>query len=188
MAARVKRSVEQAEATVDALLTLASSELAQTAREPVDLATAAEDALDAAAPAITERRLIIEAALDPARTRGDRVLLERMIANLVDNAVRHNAWGGWVGIRTSHRDDIALFEIANTGPRVPDDEIPRLFEPFARARERINSRDGLGLGLSIANAIATAHGATIAAQGRPDGGLRIAVAIGLDQGGAGLSS
>ncbi|MGH2890179.1 MAG: histidine kinase dimerization/phospho-acceptor domain-containing protein [Solirubrobacteraceae bacterium] len=83
MAERVKRSVERAEATIEALLTLATSEIGPMARELVDLATAAEDALDAAAAAIEERRLEVEAALAPALTRGDRVLLDRMVANLV---------------------------------------------------------------------------------------------------------
>jgi signal transduction histidine kinase len=177
MATRVNRSIEQAEATVEALLTLASSEVGALATEPIDLATAAEDALDAVAPAIRERRLTIEASLEPAPTQGDRVLLERMIANLVDNAVRHNNPGGWIGIRTNNRADSALFDIANTGPVVSEEQIPTLFEPFARAQGRTNSVDGVGLGLSIANAIATAHGATIIASGRAGGGLHVAVAI-----------
>lgn len=181
MAARVKRSIEQAEATVEALLTLASSELGPAAHESVDLATAAEDALDAAEPAIAERRLTVESALEPARTAGDRVLLERMIANLVENAVRHNNPDGWIGIRTRNQGGAAVFEIANTGPSVPEGQIPTLFEPFARAHERINSKDGVGLGLSIANAIATAHGATITAHARADGGLEVSVVIELEE-------
>jgi signal transduction histidine kinase len=181
MANRVKRSIAQAEATVEALLTLATSEVGPVAQEAVDLATAAEDALDAAGPAITERRLTIEAALDPARTMGDRVLVERMIANLVENAVRHNYPGGWIGLRTSNEADAAVFEIANTGPSVPEEQIPTLFEPFARAHQRIRSSDGVGLGLSIANAIATAHGATITAHGRADGGLQVSVAMSVPE-------
>ena len=181
MAVRVNRSVEQAEATVEALLTLASSEVGPLAREPVDLATAAEDALDAAGPAIRERHLTIEASLEPASTRGDRVLLERMIANLVDNAVRHNNPSGWIGIRTNNRGDTALFDISNTGPNVSEEQIPALFEPFARAQGRTSSADGVGLGLSIANAIATAHGARIVASGRAGGGLHVVVAIAPDE-------
>jgi signal transduction histidine kinase len=177
MATRVKGSVHQAEATVEALLTLASTELGPTTHELVDLATAAEDALDAAAPAITERHLTVNAALEPARVNGDRVLLERMIANLVDNAVRHNNQSGWIEIRTSSEADAAVFEIANTGPRIPEDQLPTLFEPFARAAQRINSQEGIGLGLSIANAIANAHGTTITAHNRPEGGLQVTVAI-----------
>jgi signal transduction histidine kinase len=177
MAERVSRSIHQAEATVEALLTLATSELPPIAQEQVDLATAAEDALDAVSAELAAGRLTVDAALEPAMAQGDRVLLERMIANLVENAVRHNVPDGWLNVRTVQRDDIALFEIANTGPHVADEQLPVLFEPFARAKQRLNTADGVGLGLSIANAIAVAHGATIAARGRPEGGLEVSVAI-----------
>jgi signal transduction histidine kinase len=176
MAARVKRSVEHAEATIEALLTLATSEAGPTtARDAIDLATAAEDALDASGSEIDQRRITVDAALDPAPARGDRVLVERMIANLVQNAVRHNNQGGWIGLRTIRQDDSAVFEIANTGPTVAAEQIPNLFEPFARARQRLNHVDGVGLGLSIARAIARAHDATITSRPRPGGGLEMSV-------------
>jgi signal transduction histidine kinase len=177
MAADVKRSVERAEATVEALLTLATSEVGPAAQEPIDLATAAEDALDAAHAAIAQRQIKVDAALEPAPARADRVLIQRMIANLVENAVRHNTPDGWIGIRTLHDSDGALFEIANTGARVPAEQIPTLFEPFARAEQRLNSSDGVGLGLSIASAIARAHHAAINARPRPDGGLVVSVTL-----------
>jgi signal transduction histidine kinase len=177
MAERVKRSVERAEATVEALLTLATSEVGPAAHETIDLATAAEDALDAAHAAIDHRHLKVEAALGPAPARGDPVLLERMIANLVENAVLHNNPGGWIGIRTIQDGEGAVFKIANTGPTVPAEEIPTLFEPFARAKQRLNSSDGVGLGLSIASAIARAHNATIIGRPRPGGGLEMSVTI-----------
>jgi signal transduction histidine kinase len=177
MAVRVKRSVEQAEVTIEALLTLATSELGPTAQEPIDLATAAEDALDATSPATDQRHITVDAALAPALTRGDRVLVERMVANLVENAVRHNNPGGWIGVRTAQENGSAVFEIANTGPDVPAEEIPTLFEPFARAEERLASSDGVGLGLSIASAIARAHEATISARPRAGGGLEMSVAL-----------
>ena len=100
-----------------------------------------------------------------------------MIANLVENAVRHNNPGGWIGIRTIQRPDSAVFEIANTGPSIPAEHIPTLFEPFAREKQRLNSPDGVGLGLSIASAIARAHNATITARPRPGGGLEMSVTI-----------
>ena len=177
MAARVQRSVERAEATVEALLTLATSEVGPTAQDAIDLATAAEDALDATHAATDQRHIKVDATLEPALARGDRVLLERMIANLVENAVRHNNAGGWIGIRTIQQGDSAVFEIANTGASVPAEQIPTLFEPFARAKQRLNSSDGVGLGLSIASAIARAHNATITARPRPGGGLEMSVTI-----------
>ncbi|MGH2894546.1 MAG: sensor histidine kinase [Solirubrobacteraceae bacterium] len=177
MAERVKRSVERAEQTIEALLTLATSEAGTTLGEAIDLATAAEDALEAAHAAIDHRRLTVDAELEAAPTSGDRVLIERMIANLVDNAVRHNNFDGWVGIRTARQNGGAVFEIANTGPTVPSAQIPTLFEPFARAAERIDPTEGVGLGLSIASAIAAAHHATIAARPRVGGGLEVSVAL-----------
>jgi signal transduction histidine kinase len=177
MAVRVKRSVQQAEATVEALLALATSELGPTTEQEIDLATAAEDALDATRPAIEQRHLEVDAALEPTHARGDRVLLERMIANLLENAVRHNHPGGWISIRTIQHSDSAVFEIANTGPSVPAEQIPTLFEPFARTKQRLNSSDGVGLGLSIASAIARAHKATITGRPRPGGGLEMSVTI-----------
>jgi signal transduction histidine kinase len=177
MAARIVRSVERAESTVEALLTLAISEVGPAAQESIDLATAAEDALDATHAAIDQRQITVEAALAPAIARGDRVLLERMIANLVENAVLHNNPGGWIGLRTIQQVDSAVFEIANTGDSVPAEQILTLFEPFARAKLRLNSSDGVGLGLSIASAIACAHNATITAHPRPGGGLEMSITI-----------
>ena len=177
MADRVERSVVRAEATVEALLTLATSEVGPATHESIDLATAAEDALDATHAATDQRHIKVEAALEPAVARGDRVLLERMIANLVENAVRHNNPGGWIGVRTMQQNGSAIFEIANTGPSVPADQIPTLFEPFVRATERLNSSDGVGLGLSIASTIARAHNATITARPGAGGGLEVSVTI-----------
>jgi signal transduction histidine kinase len=179
MAARVKRSVERAEATVEALLALATSQLPPVAREVIDLATAAEDALDATHTAIDQRDIEVDAALEPALAQGDRLLVERMIANLVENAARHNHARGWIGVHTGQRNGAAVFEIANTGPDVQAEQIPTLFEPFARAEQRLNSADGVGLGLSIAQAIASAHNATIIARPRAGGGLEIEVAMPL---------
>lgn len=177
MAARVRSSIERAEATIEALLTLATSELGACTAENVDLATAAEDALDDARRAIDQRAIQVEAALEPAPTRGDRVLLERMIANLVENAVRHNHTGGSIWIRTHQLGKSSVFEVANTGPKVPPDQIPVLFEPFARARPRLDFGDGVGLGLSIADAIARAHDAEVSVRSRPEGGLELSVAV-----------
>jgi signal transduction histidine kinase len=177
MAIRVKRSVDRAEATIEALLALATSELPPETEQPVDLATAAEDALDALSGAIAKRGLTVELELQPATAVGERVLVERMIANLVENAVRHNTAEGWIRIQTLQRADGAVFEIANTGPHVAEEQIPTLFEPFGRAQQRLNADNGVGLGLSIANAIAQAHGATIAAHSRPEGGLELSVVM-----------
>ncbi len=170
----VSRSVDQATTTVEALLTLSSAEVSPRVRTAVDLAPAAEDALDAAAAEIARRRLSVDADTQPALTTGDRVLIERLVGNLVDNAVRHNVDDGEIVLRTFARDGIAQLVVSNSGPELDGELIPTLFEPLARG-ERTGSIDGVGLGLSIAQAIARSHGATIEAHARAGGGLEVQV-------------
>jgi signal transduction histidine kinase len=103
-----------------------------------------------------------------------------MIWNLVDNAVRHNEPGGWIRLRTGSSDAAVYLEIANSGPIIPDDAVPSLFEPFRRMEGRTGVRDGVGLGLSIARSVVTAHRATFTARSQPTGGLDISVVIPRD--------
>jgi signal transduction histidine kinase len=175
MAARVRRSVDRAESMIDALLTLAISDRGAAASEPFDLATAVEDALDAAAPGISRLGLRVTSDLGTAETAGDPHLLDRMVGNLVDNAVRHNEPGGWISLRTGGHEGSAFLEITNGGPVLPDEAVPTLFEPFRRIAGRSSAQGGVGLGLSIAQSIATAHGAVVRARSQPGGGLDIRV-------------
>ena len=182
MAVRVRHSIDKAESMVEALLTLAVSDQGKLSTEFTDLATWAEDAIDAAAPEIERLDLHVDAKLDPAETTGDPQLLERMIWNLVDNAVRHNEPGGWVRLRTGSGDAAVYLEVANSGPLIPDDAVFSLFEPFRRMNARTGVRDGVGLGLSIARSVITAHHATVTARSQPGGGLDISVVIPQPQG------
>jgi len=177
LAVRVRRSIDRAESMVEALLTLAVSDQGKLSTEFTDLATWAEDAIDAAAPEIERLGLRVDALLDPAETAGDPQLLERMISNLVGNAVRHNEPGGWIRLRTGSSDAAVYLEIANSGPFIPDDIVPALFEPFRRMQDRTGVRDGIGLGLSIARSVVTAHRATVTARSQPAGGLDISVVV-----------
>jgi len=177
MAVRVRRSIDRAEGMAEALLTLAVSDQGKLSTEFSDLATWAEDAIDAAAPEIERLDLHVDTKLDPAETTGDPQLLERMISNLVDNAVRHNEPGGWIRLRTGTSDAAAYLEIANSGPFIPDDAVPSLFEPFRRMQARTGVRDGVGLGLAIARSVVTAHRAAVTARSQPAGGLDISVVI-----------
>lgn len=177
MAARVRRSIDRAETMIEALLALAVSEHGTLGTEFTDLATCAEDAIDAATPDIERLNLHLDALLDPAETTGDAQLLERMIQNLIDNAVRHNQPGGWIKLRTGTSAAAVYLQIANSGPYIPDDAVPTLFEPFRRMQARTGVGEGFGLGLSIARSILTAHHATLTARSRPTGGLDISVLI-----------
>jgi len=180
MAVRVRRSVDRAESMIEALLTLAVSDQGTLSTEFTDLATWAEDAIDAAAAEIERLDLRIDSKLDPAETTGDPQLLERMISNLIDNAVRHNEPGGWIRLRTGSNDRSVYLEVANSGPFIADEAVPSLFEPFRRMTARTGVRDGVGLGLSIARSVGTAHHAALTARSQPAGGLTISVVIPRD--------
>jgi signal transduction histidine kinase len=180
IAVGVRRSIDRAESMIEAMLTLAVSDQGKLSTEFTDLATWAEDAIDAAAPEIKRLDLHVDTKLDPAETTGDPQLLERMIWNLVDNAVRHNQPGGWIRLRTGSRDAAVYLQIANSGPFIPDDVVPSLFEPFQRMEARTGVRGGFGLGLSIARSVVTAHRATVTARSQPAGGLDISVVLPRD--------
>jgi signal transduction histidine kinase len=172
MAQDVRVAVDHAEGLVEALLTLARNERGLTVREDVDLATVAEDVLDSVEPLDRHPH----ASLRPALTAGDPVLLERLLANLVDNAVRYNVPGGDVWVATSIVDGRPTAVVANTGPVIPPDAVGGLFEPFHRLHDRTTS-DGFGLGLAIVASIAAMHHGTVTARPRPGGGLRIVLTM-----------
>jgi signal transduction histidine kinase len=118
----------------------------------------------------------VVSSLEPAPLEGDPRLVERLVANLVDNAVRHNVAGGTVSVRTGGRSGGAWLLVSNDGPLVNPDQIERLYEPFERlGAERTAWGEGFGLGLCIVRAVATAHDATLRTVARPAGGLSIEV-------------
>ena len=163
---------------IDALLKLASSESGLNGREPVDLAAVVAATLLDLQPEINRLRIHIEKVTTPAWLHGDPLLLERLIANLLTNAVRHNVPDGHVEVLTATKEGQALLSVTNTGPLIAPGEVDRLFQPFQRLDpRRAHHKDGHGLGLSIVRAIATAHRATINAEPAPHGGLSIYVAF-----------
>jgi signal transduction histidine kinase len=182
---RVLTANEDQERLIEALLTLARSERGIERRERFDLATLTGDVLLTRHPEARRRGLRIVATLSSAPTSGDPRLVERLVTNLVDNAVRHNVTQGQVEVMTGTRSGQAVLSVVNSGPVIPSAELDRLFQPFQRlGAERIGHRDGLGLGLSIVQAIAVAHGATLTTGARPEGGLSIDVRFPAIGGGA----
>jgi signal transduction histidine kinase len=168
-------NVEQ-ESLIESLLTLATGESGIDQHEQVDLAAVADEVLQAHHTEAGRLGLRIEAATGPAAVHGDLLLAERLVANLIDNAIRHNVSGGQVEVRTGSRNGSAVLSVVNTGPVISAAEVGRLFEPFQRlSARRTTSLDGHGLGLSIVHAIATAHGAVIAAHAQASGGLAVEV-------------
>jgi signal transduction histidine kinase len=171
---RVLASEQHLEQLIDALLALTRGQAGLARHERSDLAVLATRALQAQHPEVERLSLDVHATFDPAPTAGDSRLLERLITNLIDNAIRHNIPGGDLEITTATRDRHAFLSIANTGPTVPPEEIERLFQPFQRLVDvRTQHNSGHGLGLSIVQAIANAHRAELTARARPQGGLTI---------------
>jgi signal transduction histidine kinase len=168
MAADIRAAVDHAEHLIGALLILARNERGLTIREATDLATAAEDVLDTATPGDRQ----VHTMLEPAAISGDPVLTERLVANLVDNAIRYNHPGGDIWISTQTVAGCSQLTVANTGPVISPADAGRIFQPFQRLHDR-TSHDGSGLGLAIVDSIAAIHGATIDARPNPVGGLAI---------------
>lgn len=155
---------------LESLLTLAGSERGLERREPVDLAAVTGQVISDSA---TELRF--ETRLEPAMVSGDRALVERLVANLVDNALGYNVPGGFVEVTTATVGFSAAITVVNTGPTIPAEQMARLFEPFQRLDRTVGRQGHHGLGLSIVRAIAGAHDAEIAAEARADGGMAVTV-------------
>jgi signal transduction histidine kinase len=173
---RVLAVGEQQERTIDALLTLARSERGVERREPLLLDALTAKILDEHRAEIARRGLRLDSELDRAPIAGDRRLIERLIANLLDNAIQHNSHDGWLTVASSLEAEEALLTVANSGPVIAPEELASLVRPFQRlGTDRTSHDGGHGLGLSIVDAIATAHGAELAVHAQPAGGLRVEV-------------
>ena len=163
----------QQERLLEACLTLARSQGGRQRCEPVDLAAVAAEALRAHDRGGLGRVVVLE----PAWTIGDPDLLERLAANLVSNAIRHNIVGGRIEVATRAESGRAHLTVANTGPLVPAGGAPAPLPTVPATRASTSRSDGVGLGLAIVQAIADAHDATVTAEARPGGGLGIDVAF-----------
>jgi signal transduction histidine kinase len=172
------------ERLTDGLLTLASGEQRAAERHPVALAEVVEHVVAELRPVADKAAVAIETALEPGIVSGDAFLLERLIQNLIENAIQYNIpETGWVRITTATVGDSIELVVENTGPSVPVHEVPGLFEPFRRlaATERLagarGTVRGAGLGLSIVRSVARTHGGEVQATPRVGGGLVVRVRI-----------
>ena len=181
---KLLRLGEQQEQLIDGLLTLASSERGIERWEPFDLAEVAGQAIASRRPEAESRGIQMGASLAAAPAAGDPSLAASLLANLADNALRHNVAGGWAEITTATWAGRAIVSVRNTGPVIPPGEVDRLTRPFQRlGHPRVRRADGHGLGLAIVSAIARAHGASLSATARPEGGLDIEVSFPAPSGG-----
>jgi signal transduction histidine kinase len=167
----------QQERLLEALLTLASSQRGLDHREPIDLSAVSDTVLLTLQSEAARLGLKLQTRTEPAPTGGDPRLIERLVANLLDNAVDYNIPDGRVEVVTGTKAGRAFLSVANTGPVIMPEQIDRLFEPFQRLgtdRTR-HTNDHHGIGLSIVRAIADAHDATLTARPHPRGGLQIEI-------------
>jgi signal transduction histidine kinase len=174
---------EQQERLIAGLLTLARGERGLDRFEPLDLAALAGAAAAARRDDADDAQVSLATSISAAMAAGDPGLTERLVANLVDNAIRYNAAGGRVEIGTGTRAGRPYLTVANTGPVIPPDQLGRLFRPFQRMDPARRAPGGLGLGLAIVSAIAAAHGADLRAVTRAGGGLAIDVVFPAPLGG-----
>jgi signal transduction histidine kinase len=171
---------ERSEQLVEGLLLLARSDNELVDRRPVDLAEVARQALEQTRAEAAERGVRLTDELRSATVSGNGVLLERIALNLVQNAVRYNLpQDGWVRVSVATENGMGELTVSNSGKVVPGYELEHIFEPFRRGkdRERIRGDKGVGLGLSIVRSVVRAHGGTIEAVGRAEGGLEMRVRI-----------
>jgi signal transduction histidine kinase len=173
---RVVAAGEQQERLIEALLTLTRGQAGLDVRGAFDLGEVTREVVAARLAEAQLREVSVRVDIRPAPVLGHRNLAERLTANLVDNAVRHNVPGGWVEVATDTRAGRATVTVTNTGPLVPADAVDDVFQPFRRLGEgRAAPTGGLGLGLSIVRAVADAHGASLRPVARPGGGMTITV-------------
>jgi signal transduction histidine kinase len=170
----LRETIDRCERLLEGLLMLARSEGAAGKEEAVELSALAADCITDLRARAVELDLDVRDDLAPAWTRGEPSLLERMIANLVDNGIRHNERGGFLEVSTRQERGRTLVRVTNGGARIEPREAEALTEPFRRLDR---GRGGFGLGLSIVRSVVTAHGGTITVLARPAGGLEILVEL-----------
>lgn len=166
---------EQQERLVSALLALAGSQRGLRTEQPFDLAEIAARVIAAREEDAARLGVRVDAGLAPAVVTGDPSLTESLVANLVDNAVRHNVTGGEARVTTAAPGGLPTLRVANSGPVIPPDEVGMLLEPFRQLGGERTRRSGHGLGLAIVAAVASAHDAGLSVRARPEGGLDVTV-------------
>ena len=176
MGEAVVEACRRTEALLEGLMALARSQRALVTREPTDLAPGARAAVAAVAEEARAADVRVRLDAGAAPTLGDRRLLDRLVANLVENAVRHNRPGGTVDVTTSTANGHAAVRVVNTGRELPDESVARLTEPFERLGRPADAR-GAGLGLSIVRSVAEAHRGEVRLAARDGGGLEAEVLL-----------
>lgn len=150
----------------------------------IDLADVAGDVMGALIQRADARGVAVTLDLESAPVRGDRMLLERMIGNLVENAIAYNRQDGkgWIRLRVGVDEGFAVLSVENSGQGTPIADVDALLEPFRRGARNAGAGNsdtpmGFGLGLAIVRSVVLAHDGTLNVTGRPDGGLVVLVRL-----------
>jgi signal transduction histidine kinase len=173
----VRETIDRCERLISSLLFLARSEALATREERVDVASMSADCLTDMRARAQAADVEMRSALVPAGVRGDPALIERMIANLIENAIRHNRRGGFLEIGTHRTASTASLTVTNSGDPISPEDAATLMEPFRRLDR---AREGFGLGLSIVASVAHAHGGRASVTPRREGGLVVKVELPAD--------
>jgi signal transduction histidine kinase len=174
MGEAVRETVDRCERLIESLLVLARSEAAGGPAVRVDLAALAADCITDLHARAEEAGVQLSTALAPAWTSGHRGLLERMIANLIDNGIQHNEPGGRLEVSTRAEAGYVRVVVANGGAVIEPAEALTLTEPFRRLDR---SFGGFGLGLSIVQSVVDAHGGSIELVAPAAGGLVVRITL-----------
>jgi signal transduction histidine kinase len=183
LADRLRGELDRVDGLLDGFLVLARAQhgdLPGQATLSLEYLTAA--ALAVRSGPIAARHLTVHHVIgqDGTWVTGSQALLCRMVDNVLDNAIGHNRDGGWISVTTEADGHLACLEVESGGDVLDQDQVSQLAQPFRRlGADRTGSDRGSGLGLSIVEAIATAHGGTLDLRARPEGGLRVAIALPL---------
>ena len=179
LAGKLGEGLDQADKLLEGLLLLARAQQGAVGEiTEVSLRSLVAEALDADRAEIVRRGLVVDDGTVEGDVTGNETLLARLVANVVDNAVRHNVPGGRVHISSGSRGARARLVVESDGAVIPEEEAQHLGEPFYRlGAERVANNDGTGLGLSIVRAIASGHSGSLQLQARPEGGLRVVVEL-----------
>jgi signal transduction histidine kinase len=175
LTAQLLETNERNERLIEGLLVLSESDRGLMSSTPLRLDKIVEAVADAHRKRAAEAGVTITTRLLPRVVLGEQVLLERLVTNLMQNAVKYNRPDGTIEVRVG---EVPALTIVNTGDDIPPEEVPALFEPFRRrAAARIDHSGGAGLGLAIARSIARAHDGTVIASSTGRDGLRVEVSL-----------
>jgi len=183
LADRLRGELDRVDGLLDGFLALARAQHGDMpGRATLSLEYLTAAALAVRADAIAARHLTVHhvTGADGTWVTGSQPLLCRMVDNVVDNAIGHNRDGGWISATTGADEHVARLVVETGGDVLDADQVSQLTQPFRRlGADRTGSDHGSGLGLSIVEAITTAHGGTLDLQARPEGGLRVSIALPL---------